>query len=640
LSERIASCPNCGAEIAFRWSGAIQTTCPACRSILVRHDVNLEKVGKVADVPASMSGIQLGTEGRFKDKAFVVVGRIIYRYEHGHWSEWHLRFADGGSGWLSDAQAEFAVSRASNKKVKAKAEDLGEVVKIDGKPFTVTAITDASYAGVEGELPFEYWDKREIRFIDLRGEGDSFATIDESETPRLLFVGEFEEFEELRFKNLRDGADRPAATTPRSKGLNCPSCGAAITLRTGDLALNVACPACGSIVDVRDPNYAILQGHQEKMRGIKPEIPLGTVGKLKGKSWQVIGYQIRGITVEGILYQWREYLLWSADGGFRYLTEYEGHWNDVAPMKGFPRQVKGGSQPVVEYLGTQFKHFQGADVVTSFVLGEFPWQVRVGDRVFNDDFVAPPVMLSRERTENEITWSLGTYTPPERIREAFKLQKELRKPTGVFANQPNPRGSNAGELARMFLAFLGVLLLLLITRQVTARREQVFTDGYKWNRQTGDTGAFVTRLFDLKGRASNVQVRIDTDLSNDWAYFNVALLPENGGRGFELGREISRYSGVEGGESWSEGSSSDRATLPSVPPGRYYLRIEPEHESSYKPFTYAVSLRRDVPRVWPFLVALGLLAVPPLIAWASHATFESARWAESDYAPESSDDDE
>jgi hypothetical protein len=176
LSERTASCPNCGAEIVFRWSGAIQTTCPACRSILVRNDLDLAKVGVVADVPESMSGIQLGTEGSFKKKAFTVIGRIIYRYESGHWNEWHIRFADDTSGWLSDAQAELAVTRPVTQKV-IRGLAVGDPVRIGEQVYTATTVTRASYAGVEGELPFEYWDKEEIRFVDLRGPGDIFAIL-------------------------------------------------------------------------------------------------------------------------------------------------------------------------------------------------------------------------------------------------------------------------------------------------------------------------------------------------------------------------------------------------------------------------------------------------------------------------------
>ena len=110
LPMKNAFCPSCGAPVKFQWSSAVQTVCPYCRSILVRHDVNLEAVGNVADLPDDPSPIQIGTEGIYRNKPFVVIGRILYEYEQGRWNEWHLIFNDGTSGWLSDASLEYAVS--------------------------------------------------------------------------------------------------------------------------------------------------------------------------------------------------------------------------------------------------------------------------------------------------------------------------------------------------------------------------------------------------------------------------------------------------------------------------------------------------------------------------------------------------
>ena len=169
--SRRANCPNCGAAIDFRWSSAVQTTCPYCSSILVRHDVDLEKVGVVADLPATPSPIQVATEGVFRNKPFVVVGRIVYEYELGGWNEWHLIFNDSSSGWLSDAQAQYAVSflRANTGKLPPAGEiRRGDKLGWDDVLYEVTSLTRARYRGVEGELPFEYWDKSEVVFADLR----------------------------------------------------------------------------------------------------------------------------------------------------------------------------------------------------------------------------------------------------------------------------------------------------------------------------------------------------------------------------------------------------------------------------------------------------------------------------------------
>ncbi len=207
MSQPTANCPNCGAQIRFLWSSAIQTTCDYCQSILVRQDVNLERVGEVADLPPDSSPLQIGSEGIFRNKAFVVVGRIIYEYELGAWNEWHIGFNDGTSGWLSDAQLEYAVSFLTQPpKPLPAAGGLGRDNKFNwnGATYQVTTLTRARYRGVQGELPFEYWDKAEVLFADLRTTNGRFATIDYSDETPLLFLGEAVDFEDLRLKNLRE----------------------------------------------------------------------------------------------------------------------------------------------------------------------------------------------------------------------------------------------------------------------------------------------------------------------------------------------------------------------------------------------------------------------------------------------------
>ncbi len=110
MSRFSANCPNCGSKIEFLWSGAVQTTCEFCKSILVRQGTDLTKVGEVADLPPEVSAIQIGTEGHYKNFSFQVVGRLIYQWEQGGWNEWHIVFGNGKSGWLSDAQAQFAIT--------------------------------------------------------------------------------------------------------------------------------------------------------------------------------------------------------------------------------------------------------------------------------------------------------------------------------------------------------------------------------------------------------------------------------------------------------------------------------------------------------------------------------------------------
>src|ERR1700726_2232941 len=113
MTQPAANCPNCGAKIVFLWSSSVQTVCTYCKSILVRTDVDLKKVGQVADLPPDSSPIQINTEGKYGNKAFVVVGRILYEYDQGGWNEGHVMMNHGTSAWLSDPQSEYPLSLSS-----------------------------------------------------------------------------------------------------------------------------------------------------------------------------------------------------------------------------------------------------------------------------------------------------------------------------------------------------------------------------------------------------------------------------------------------------------------------------------------------------------------------------------------------
>jgi hypothetical protein len=181
----------------------VQTVCEYCKSILVRTDLDLEKVGQVADLPPNSSPLQMGTEGVYGSHAFVATGRIIYEYDQGNWNEWHLRMNDGTSGWLSDAQDNYAISFRAPGRNLPKECRVGQEYTWDKQTYTVSTISKARYRGVEGELPFEYWDKAEVIFVDLMSHTGKFATIDYSDDPPILYLGETVEFENLKLKNLR-----------------------------------------------------------------------------------------------------------------------------------------------------------------------------------------------------------------------------------------------------------------------------------------------------------------------------------------------------------------------------------------------------------------------------------------------------
>lgn len=209
MSSNQVNCPSCGAPVKFAWRQAVQAACPYCHAILIRHADGLEQLGEAALLPKDASPIQIGTEGRYDNRNFRVVGRIHYGAEDAEWNEWHIVFFDSRqpeSGWLSDALAQYAVSfLVATPQLPSKGElERGRMVSLAGANYMVTNRSVATYLGFEGELPFKTTDRTKYLFIDLRTEDARFGTIDYSEDPPLLFLGRQVEFDELQLTGLRE----------------------------------------------------------------------------------------------------------------------------------------------------------------------------------------------------------------------------------------------------------------------------------------------------------------------------------------------------------------------------------------------------------------------------------------------------
>jgi hypothetical protein len=428
-----------------------------------------------------------------------------------------------------------------------------------------------------------------------------------------------------------------------SKQLKCPHCGGSIEIFGMQHSRSAVCAQCLTIVDPSTPELRILQQFQTRLRE-QPLIPLGAKGKFHGAQYQAIGFQVRVIAAGGAEYSWQEYLLFNPYKGFRYLTHYQGHWNDVIALHGLPEFSTVNGRKAARYLGIAYRHFQSSVAKTAFVLGEFPWQARVGETAAVDDYVAPPQMLSSEVSEGEVNWSLATYIRGEQVWKAFNPGGSPPPPQGVFANQPSPYTGRVAAAWKTFFMLAAVWLALVAIFGISAANKEVFRQTFTYFPERAGEQSFVTDFFELEGGTRNVEIQLRTDLDNQWAYFNLALINERTGQGLDFGRQLSYYTGRDGDGAWSEGSPNDSVLVPRVPAGRYYLRVEPETEaadwrdSPTRSVRYELIVRRDVPSFFWFWIALPLLLIPPLARTIGTAKYESARWAESDYAPSGRDD--
>jgi len=624
---KTANCPSCGAQVAFRAAASVLAVCEYCHSTLLRKGADLENLGKMAELAEDASLVRVGSEGVYKGVHFAVIGRIQLRYGQGIWNEWHLLFDSQRTGWLGEGYGRTFITY-----LKAIKEDIppfsglhvDDVVKLDGRGFTVAGLETARCVAGEGELPFRVGAGYDVQTADLYG-GATFATIDYSETPPFVFLGEQVDPASLKLTKLRDAATVAVA----AEAISCTNCGAPLVIHAAAATETVACGSCGSVIDATDKNYQVIQKIQKSPLGASPLLPLGAKGRLRDAEYEAIGFMVRQIEVEGIHYSWSEYLLFSPVEGFRWLSEYHGHWNFIRATKYTPARSTGFGHPVATYLGQTYKHFQSATATVTQVLGEFYWKVRVGDTNEMADYINPPLMVSAESTDKELVWSVGEYTEPEVIAKAFNIRKPFPQKQGVFANQPSPM--THGRYWKTFVLFT-VVAALIHGAFLAGSGKKLIDASFEFPPRVERT--VQTQIFEVSGRPTNVVVRSDMDLNNAWAFLDLTLVEADTGVYYRSGREVSYYSGSD----WSEGSRSDEAIFKRVPAGRYYLAVNAEfHPDRVTSLHTKLQILRDVPAWSNLWILEGALLVIPLLVFFRKSAFETARWAESDYAPDPGD---
>jgi ribosomal protein S27E len=634
-----ATCPSCGAPVVFQSTASLHAVCEFCRSTLVRHGTDLENLGRMADLLADASPLQLGTEGVYQGIHFALIGRIQLKYEAGLWNEWHLLFDDQKSGWLSDANGEYLISFLTPPQREIPAfENLQpeQRLPLAGREWQVTNTEQALCIAGEGELPFAFGAGYPAALVDLRTTDGQpgFASIDFSETPPLLFVGSAQPFDTFNFAKLR-GNSAPAQSAGPVRALACPKCGSAITLHDPAIQ-SVACPACLTVLAPENDGLAIL--HKAAAERVKPKIPLGSRGRFEGHDWTVIGFQQREIAPANSYPPWQEYLLHHPQQGFRWLVEASGHWSWVRVLDTLPRYHE--EQPSATLQGTEFTRYGTGEAITRFVIGEFNWRIRVGETWQTLDLVAPPQMLSREKNASEVSWSLGEYRTPEEIAAAFKLPQALPEAKGIGAIQPNPRIEPHRRTTRYF----GLFLLLIVLAQVgwfifgsrTLHEERLLFN-------PANDSTVTSKNFVLDRPARTLALTHETTLDNNWLGLNLALVEKRSGQAWQAASEISYWHGYDDGY-WSEGSEKHELVFRDLPAGEYYLVIDPEFsENNPAPVGDRIAVVRDTTAWSNFLIALIALCAFWLISLYRKAAFETARWAEADFsskgAVQSADDD-
>ncbi len=472
-----APCPGCGAPVEFLSAQSTHAVCAYCQSTIVRSGEKLARIGKMAELFDDHSPLQLMASGVWNrngdKKPFTLVGRLQYKYGEGTWTEWHAVFVDGTSGFLSEDNGAyvFATPLEAMQAVPEPAYfRVGASTGFNGKPFSVASNQQVMLIAAAGELPHLPELGRPFAMVELRSQGagsigqnvvdgtgerqgGEVLSIDYGSQPPTLDTGTSVLLEDLQLTGLRD----ESAKEEQARQFACPNCGAPVTVALANSKI-ITCAACQSIIDLSQGMGSELR-HAIQDEPIQPSIPLGTLGQLQGVEWQVVGFQHRmgsdpGDPAEH--FGWEEYLLYNRKRGFIFLVDASDGWSVVKPTTGAPVLEAGGQ--VASYLGLRYKLKENYTAITSYVAGEFYWQVARGQKTVNRDFANGRNMLSMEQSAAEVTWSVGSQIASDAVAKAFKLEakKDLLQRMDAA-----PIGLDGGGIVRKIVIGVVIILVLL-----------------------------------------------------------------------------------------------------------------------------------------------------------------------------------
>ncbi len=640
MSPVSASCPTCGAPVIFRLDSSLVTICESCSSVVARADRDLESIGRVVDLVQTASPLVLWLEGRYEGVGFQLTGRAQMRHGAGGiWDEWYLAFDDDRWGWLAEAQGRYFLTfRVEDAGAVPGYEELepGSTTSAGGGSVTLTVMerAEAEMLGASGEIPYRLEPGRRYRYADLSGSGGEFATLDYGDTPPSLYLGREVTLAEMGLDKaeLRE----VAATNVGGVAVACPNCGGSLDLKAPDETLRVICPYCDAVLDA---NKGVLTKLKSlNVPKVVPALPLGSEGKVAGRQYTVIGFMQRSVTDWGVRYYWDEYLLHEPHTGFRWLTVTNGHWSFVEPIEVGKVEADAPTDRSARahYDGTTYKVFSHAVATVEYVSGEFYWKVEPGDQAELADYIAPPYVLSMERTDTELAWSRGVYLPRAELEQAFEVSFPETVGSAVGLNQPYAHQSFSRLWKYVMLAAIAVILIVRFTRIDRVAHEQTLefaaTDPVRRKARVQFSDPFGLRS------GQNIMLRAAAPVDNSWVFLSVDIVNAETGLVHEVSMPIEYYHGVSGGESWSEGGRYATRWISALPTGTYMLRVAAEWKNYRRPMSVNVVVRQGTLRARHWLKLIFGLLVIPFVMWLRKRSFETRRWADSTFS-ESSDEE-
>ena len=633
-------CPSCGARLEIDQRLALFAVCTYCNASLIVDQEALALRGKMALLRPPLGPLALGIRASLEGRRFEVLGRVRYAYAAGFWDEWFIKFDDGESAWISQDEGRLLVEvliPLGKLDPGSLPAGPGSSVTLAGHDFRVREEARATLEAAEGQLPFAVQAGDEHPYFDLVSEKGIFGTLELEPQGARLFVGrelgadaividgagpQVDSFSpeaaatDSRRRRVVKSSGREVALTCESCGgrlsspasvgdtMRCEHCGAQVDLRLE----RIPCPSCQSTIPLHNPKHAsqlicpscharcklspaglqeLSQGDGTQKNSIHLTFKLGARCTFDGGQYRVVGFvHTFEYDEDGTLYTSSEYLLFSQAAGYRWLNESDGHYTLLEELHNAPslELAEGAPGSTFTFEGHTWTVHEHGLYKIDYVEGELPWVAAAGDSTRYTDCVAPPLILTMESSEHEVTWSMGRYIDHKTVSEAFGVDlDQLPVRDGVARHQP----SATRGFKRQSAAIMAIGLVLSLAAAYYASLQGPPAAGpisltYDWYSQE-----IITAPFTITQAPTLCEIEISAPLYDEWVYLDIGILDDQDRMLMELSSDLSYYSGPD----WSEGSNSETIVVRIEEPGEYRFLVAGQSDTTPN---ISISIREGV----------------------------------------------
>ncbi len=618
ISENV-QCPGCGATSDVVSPAILQITCPYCESIFTWDHELTKDSGKKSKLIPPHSGLYISAQVQYKNKTYSVIGRVQYGYSHssggttGVWDEWYL--IDGSTElWITEDSGAFSVEELVMESKDIGKLSTGDRFEFQGSPYLISETGNVLCMGTAGMLPFKILPQESYYYADAiqkESSKNEILSIEYDEDKPSFYRGIKIDSSELKYQREESFLKSPKTNTVT---LKCSSCGSPLKMNGKDL-LTIVCDSCSTINQI-DESTSIALGKSPSELGEKISIKLASSVKLYGTDYIVTGR---------LYYEWSEeddgeietgsvydYLLYNPEEGYLYITEENNKFTTYLPTPPPSISMKKSFSENGKFLyeSERYRFIESGSHKLIYVDGALPWVAMIDSIVQYTDAKSGTTYLSEEitldDTENprEIEYFKGKAMPIEEILKSFPDLNVGIRPISKIPGE---------KFLKYFSIALSIFFLSLLF--ILDRSESILKEGYKQSDLLSKE--VYTESFEIQRVDETIEIRIETNVEDSWTHLGVALYNTESAEvtsGEDLGLEY--YSGVEDGESWSEGSKSESIYWKIKNPGKYQIILTAfGGETPLETTFIKIEVFKNASQTWPLLVVSILWLTIPILLY-------------------------